>query len=105
MKVVKNLTFSMNQFLSNIPYQDLNKANTERRDLESMSAQAKIYHEVIKDNLDNPLIWPGCDELNNISFCLHVGLSNEEKEMPTFLLPKGGPMMILLKTIISTSNA
>ena len=48
--------FTMDQFLSNLPYQDLTCNNTERTDLENMTAQAKIYQEVINGNLDNPLI-------------------------------------------------
>ena len=48
--------FTMDQFLSNLPYQDLNGNNTERTDLETMTAQAKVYHKVIKGNFDNLFI-------------------------------------------------
>ena len=48
--------FKMDQFLSNLPYQDLNGNNTKQTDLENMTAQAKVHHEVIKGNFDNPLI-------------------------------------------------
>ena len=58
-----------------------------------MTAQAKIYKEVINENLDNPLICPIGDELNNILFCLHAGLTDEERERPKFLLPKGGSIL------------
>ena len=83
----------MDQFLLNLPYQDLNGSYTEQTDLENMTAQAKIYQEVINGNLDNPLIQPIGDELNNNSFCLHAGLTDEEKQMPKFLLPKDGSML------------
>ena len=48
--------FTMDQFLSNLPYQDLTGDNTEQTELENMTAQAKVYQEVINENLDNPLI-------------------------------------------------
>ena len=58
-----------------------------------MTAQAKVYQEVINENLDNPLIQPIGDELNGIYFCLHAGLTDEERKMPKFLLPKGGSIL------------
>ena len=85
--------FTMDQFLLNLPYQDLTGENTERTELENMTAQAKVYQTVINENLDNPLIRPIGDELNNISFCLHAGLTDEERKMPQFLLPKGGSIL------------
>ena len=48
--------FKMDQFLSNLPYQDLNGNNTKQTDLETMTAQAKVYHKVIKGNFDNLFI-------------------------------------------------
>ena len=48
--------FTIDQFLSNLPYQDLTGENTERTELENMTAQAKVYQTVINENLDNPLI-------------------------------------------------
>ena len=44
----------MDQILSNRPYQDLTGDNTEQTELENMTAQAKIYREVINENIDNP---------------------------------------------------
>ena len=39
--------FTMDQFLLNLPYQDLTGENTEQTELENMTAQAKVYQEVI----------------------------------------------------------
>ena len=85
--------FTMDQFLSSLPYQDLTGTTTEQTELENMTAQAKVYQTVINENLDNHLIHPMGDELNDISFRLHAGLSEEEREMPKFLLPKGGSIL------------
>ena len=81
--------YSIDKTLNLYSYKDITRQNTKQTYVETLSAEAQEYHNLIDAYSNDPILSPSKPHsITSIAFQTHCDLTPEEKNMPLFLLPK-----------------
>ena len=79
----------INEILNLYSYRDITGQNTKWTYVETLSAEAQEYQDLIDLYRDDPILSPSKpNSITRIAFRTHYNLTPEEKNIPLFLLPK-----------------
>ena len=82
-------SYSIDEILNLCSYKDITGQNTKRTYVETLSAEAQEYRNLIGAYSDDPILFLSKPHsITSIAFWTQCDLTPEEKDMPLFLLPK-----------------